>query len=169
MGRLRKSTIRKVNKAIDKIYEILALPSSVAATDGIVIHYDNRDRTTTLAVDPTTGEPLDPENELAYPDSVSTIQVTAIISKVTPNVNTQYIEATAGRLDIGDVLIGCKIKDVLVDPSDTSGDTYFDRAHKVMVQNEPYRVKHNPIRSGIAGSIYTVLVVLTKDTGAIPS
>jgi hypothetical protein len=173
MSRIRRSIIQKARRAIEKTFDALAIPSTASQEEGVIIEYDNGDRTPCPdcgGIDPINGRPLDPNcttcNGLGYPYSRSTVQIAAIVSHIDPTSSTRWGETAAGRFEVGDVYLSCKLTDVLIDPSNKTGPTYFDKATKVTIQNVPYKVKHNPIKRGIAGDLFTVSVYLTRDEGA---
>jgi len=172
LSRLRRSLIRKARKAISKAHDGLAIPASITPEEGIVIEYDTGDRTkcNVCVFDPINDTSSDPDCQTCggtgYLNNRGTIQIGAIMSKISPGASSEWGMSTAGRYDIGDVVLSCKLADVLVDSTNLQGDTFFDRAFKVTVQGEIYEVKYNPMKLGLAGDMYTCVVVLTKDSGA---
>lgn len=68
-----------------------------------------------------------------------------------------------GKVESGDVVISCKLVDVLTNTSNTASQTYFDICNYVMVNNRKCKVETTPLRYGLAGDLYNCAVVLVLD------
>lgn len=74
------------------------------------------------------------------------------------------MQLSGGFIEAGDVIISCLLSDALIDPNNTAGETYFDKANYVLVNNRRCKVKTTPMRYGLAGDLYSLAVVLILDS-----
>lgn len=88
-------------------------------------------------------------------------QVTKTVLATKKDISTNdRIDSSAGTFLPATVRLSCDLNDVLVDPTDVNGETWFHRAVKVVYDGESYEVV-NPTKSGLR-DLYTCRVILER-------
>ena len=72
----------------------------------------------------------------------------------------QSEDKDVGKFRPGTIRFSCDLNDVLVDSTDINGDTYFDRAIKVVLDGEVYQIV-NTTKGGLR-DLYTCRVILER-------
>ena len=163
MGK-RDKIIRIYKKGIDKAHEFLATK--------FVIVYRNSNPTQcgSCTLDPINNESTDPDCEeclgVGYTNLYISKTVSGTVSRIGLTSKYDWQQLTAGKAEVGDMIVMCKKKAVLTDPSDDSSDTLFHKAERIVANGITYSVKGTPFHSGIAGDIYTIGCLYTMDDGA---
>jgi len=142
---LSKRVRKRYIKAIEKAYNLLETP--------IEIHV--RSTQTGVTVDPISGEPVDPEDTM-YNTTIRTVQAIARWGRPVSMERT-----AAGTIREEQCLVHCRIADILSDPSNENGDTYFHNAEKVVVDGYDCKVITPPHKLGI-DKPYNVSVLLER-------
>jgi hypothetical protein len=162
MTRLRDSVIKKYQKAVDKSREALS--------SEITIYYRTGNKITCQQClwDPVLKETLDPNctycNGNYYLDEIKNVTIYANTSWVGLSDYFKPIITPAGELGINDVYITCKLSDVLIDPTNQAGSTYFDASTKIVINNIVTVKKTTPIKYGLAGTFYSCALIATIDS-----
>lgn len=104
--------------------------------------------------DPVNGEPLDPNAEMTYDDTVYTVEK-AIVRWTGKDAEYEFLPG--GREAPGDVFIKCKLEEVLMSGSSVTNDTIFDHARKVVVDGKVCKVSQTPRKTGLR-DLYSVEV-----------
>lgn len=138
--------------------------------DDITVYYKTGNKLTILAseYDPVNKEILnldDPDFDgNYYADEITSKTVRASTSRIGLK-NQYYINyLPAGLLQVNDVLINTKLVDVLIDPSNESGDTIFHRATKIVINGENFVPLISTFKYGLAGLLYSCALGARKDT-----
>lgn len=154
MSRLRNSIIRKYRKAVDRARDALG--------SEITIYYKTGNRVSSSEPwDPVNLETVNPNvaDNNNYLDEIDTKVIYATTSWT--GLSDRYIPMNipGGEIDRNDVIISCKLSDVLLDPSTTSGDTYFHNAVRIEIGGRFVKPKTTPLKYGLAGDLYSCALV----------
>jgi hypothetical protein len=157
---LRDSIVRKYKKAVDN--------ARLALANDIVIYYKTGNKITVTSAewDPINNEMIDINSVSDNPlrDEILTKTVKATTSRLGISDKYQPIQTAGGKIDRNEVIISCKLSDVLLDPTQVSGETLFHRAVKIDVNGDFCIPKTTPLKYGIAGDLYGCAVTATFDT-----
>lgn len=163
MGKSR--AIKVFKKAVDKAHDILATEITVYYKTGSRIICPD------CVYDPVLKESRNPNcptcNGNFYQDEILSKVINATVAWA--GLSNRYIpqEIHAGRLDINDVYISCKLSDVLLDQSSTGGRTIFHLATKINVGGDWVKPLTTPVKSGIGGDFYTCALVARKEANPL--
>jgi len=157
----RSRAIRVFKRAVDKAHSILNTRITVYYSFGTRVACED------CVWDPIGRQSLNPN----CPSCNGNFYQLEILSKVIPatvawvGLGNKYIPMSfpAGQLDINDVYISCKLKDVLVDPSSTAGKTIFHYATKIDIGGDIVKPLTTPVKSGLAGEFYTCALVARRE------
>lgn len=95
---------------------------------------------------------------VAIPDTIYTIDYCSIVWG--PLSDSSFRKVPVGRLEENEARLSVDLDRILVNPLDPNGDTYFDLAYKVVIDNYDYEVK-NVVRIGL-GTKHSCRVLLRK-------
>lgn len=155
MGSRRRRNIQKrYANAMDALYDALG--------SHVTIYYKTGNKLgNSYAWDPINNETLDPNTPSdgnVFQDEILSVTVKANISwdgasdKFIPN------QLPGGKIDKTDVLLTFKLKDVLLDPNDTSGNTYLDQLVKIDIDGQIVKGKTTPFKYAPAGLLYNCYI-----------
>lgn len=148
MGKIKDRHINVYKSNVDELRTAL----------GRTIYIYHREKNTGITWDEAGNEPVDPAD---IPDAWVETEYKvekALIRYARPD---SWMVTAAGKYDPGDVVLTCKLEDVLVDKSNLNGKTLFSGATRVSVDGEDYEV-HSPAVKGGLRDLYNCRVVLKK-------
>lgn len=159
--RLRDSIIIKYRRAVTKAREALG--------DDITIYYKTGNKISCPqdTWDPVNKEILNTNSSYAdgnyYLDEIKNVTIKANTSWFGVSDYFRPVRLPAGQMDVNDVYITCSLEDVLINPSDKSGDTYFHKATKIVINGTVVVPKTTPLKYGLAGEFFSCALIATLD------
>lgn len=158
-SRLRQSVIDKYRKAVDNARSALASEITVYyKTGNKIVGNGSWDPVNQEAVDPN----LDDGNY--YWDEVLSKTIMASTSRIGLSDKYMPIQLVGGQINRNDVVISCKLEDVLIDPSTTSGETIFHKATKIEINGDIAYPRTTPLKYGLGGDLYSCALVASFDS-----
>jgi len=138
--------VKLYQKLTDNVRESLGREVKVYVGSGIA--------PSALDWDPVNEEPLNPNSEMVYDDTIYTVEK-AVVRWVGENAEYEFL--SGGRVAPGDVYIKCKLEDVLMSGSNINNDTIFHHARKIVVDGVTCKVAETPRKTGLR-DLYNVEV-----------
>jgi hypothetical protein len=142
--------VKLIQRTTDNVRESLGREVQVYVGSGILAPGETWD--------PVNQEYVDPMADLVYDDTIYTIDK-ATVRWVDKGGVYEFLPG--GRVRPGDVLVKCKLEDVLMSGTDVNNDTVFHHARKVIVDGVVCKVAIPPIKGGLR-DLYNVLVWLKR-------
>lgn len=158
-SRLRQSILLKYQKAVDSAREALA--------SDITVYYKTGNKIVgSGSWDPINQEAVDVNlaDGNYYWDEITTKTIKASTSRLGLTDKFMPIQLAGGQINRNDVIISCKLSDVLLDPLVVSGETIFHKATKIDINGDFCIPRTSVLKYGLGGNLYSCALVATFDT-----